>query len=195
MKSLFSLALIACLTFGSITNAQETTSSTNEGTKNFRFQPVVLIIGAVALHMDFQVADQWTIGPELFVWKYDSDYEDATLDDYEVSIFSGGVRGNWFKNGVFNDGLYVAPSVTYYNIEATGSATGASADGKANGVLVGALVGYGWFWRSFNQMLGAGLSTAIGDNDATITDSNGNKEDVDTRRTGFSFEYTLGWTF
>ncbi len=195
MKSLFALALIAFVTsFGPFARAEE--SSMNDGTKNFRFDPIFLLLGAVNVHLDFKVNNEWTVGPELTAWKFSGDFNTSSADKYDVTLFSGGIRGNWFKNGTFNDGLYLAPFASYYNIDVTvNSSSSNSANGKASGVSVGGLVGYGWFWKSFNQMLGAGLSSVVGDHKATVTDASGVKEDVDTPRTGFTFEYTLGWTF
>lgn len=198
MKSRF-ICIVLTLTslFSTVSFAAEDSSASSGNTMNFRFDPVPLVIGAVFAHLDVQVSENWTVGPALKYWKITFDFDDSTTDEYEVSFFAAGARANWFKNGAYKDGLYLGPSVSYYNVKASSDdSLGGTDEDETSGVLVGGLVGYGWFWSSFNQMLGIGVVTSVGKSKTTVTDSNGQEEDVDTSYgTGLAFEYTLGWTF
>lgn len=80
-----------------------------------------------------------------------------------------------------------------FNMSST-NASGTSS-GQASGFFLSCLAGYGWFWSSFNQMLGAGLAMGLGDTTISVTNSSGQKESVSVWGAGFTVEYSLGWTF
>lgn len=162
---------------------------------NFRFNPLGLVIGAIGVNFDIAVTDDWTVGPEGLYWhlKFDNN---SSFNDFEISAFSVGARANWFKNGVFTDGLYVGPSVKYFSIKATSTdaTTYLDREGTASALAAVCLVGYGWFWDSFNMMLGGGLSLPLGNNKVEVTDAAGVKREESVGG-GFAAEFTLGWTF
>src|SRR5262249_20509216 len=149
------LALIALLALP-LANA----NAASGDAMNFRFSPIGLIIGAINVGMDFQVNENWTVGPELTYWRFAvSSTKNATFnEDFEITAFGGGTRANWFRNGVFTDGLYVGPHLDYASVKVTGrDVYGADVEASWSGVIAGCLVGYGWYWDSFNIMLGGGI--------------------------------------
>ena len=187
------LILLTVLLSTSQAFAQSGMNST--GSKyNFRFSPLSLLIGVANVSLDVTIAPDWTLGPSLSYAKFKIDANGNNGTSYDVNLASAGVRANWFRNGVYTDGLYVAPFVTYLktSIEASGTTT---VTGDAAGVAFGGIVGYGWFWNSFNMMLGAGAAAATGESNMVVTDNNGNRTDVPNRGVGLTGEYTIGWTF
>lgn len=166
------------------------------GEYNFRFSPVVLLIGAVDLNFDIQVSPEWTVGPSLTFWKFELNSTGTFTEKYSVSAFAFGARGNWFKNGVFTDGLYVGPSLQSAKVKVETRDSIGAVTGEANILIASGIVGYGWFWDSFNMMLGGGLAVGMGGSDVTVTDSSGTTTTVKSRPTGsLALEYSLGWTF
>jgi hypothetical protein len=190
------LILLTILLSTSSALAEGETSSS--GAKyNFRFSPLGLIVGLASVSVDIAIHPEWTVGPEFSYAKFNvstSGINNTSTSTLDVNVASAGLRANWFKNGVYTDGLYVGPFARYAttNINATGATT---VTGKTSGVAVGSLIGYGWFWNSFNMMLGAGAALAAGDSNMVVTDSNGNQTTVPNRGAGLAAEYSLGWTF
>jgi hypothetical protein len=163
---------------------------------NFRFSPVGLIVGSINVNMDFKISDEWTIGPQLEYWHFTLGSDDVLLtSDYNITAIGGGIRANWFPNGVYTSGLYVGPSVSYTSVKLTTSDKYGSVTGSVGAPLVSCLVGYAWFWSSFNIMLGGGLSTSIGETQVKVTDSSGTTVSVSDNLTGLDIEFSLGWTF
>ncbi len=191
MKSV--LILIMVLLSTSSVFAQAVTS-TESSKYNFRFSPLALILGIASATLDVVIYPDWTVGPELFYAKFKVNVSGGTGTTYDVNLASAGVRANWFKNGVYTDGLYVGPFVRYAktSIDASGTTT---ITGEAAGVAIGSLVGYGWFWNSFNMMLGGGAAVAIGDSNIVVTESNGKRTEIPNRGAGFAGEFTVGWAF
>lgn len=163
-------------------------------TMNFRFSPIGLLVGQVAVDLDYKVADNWTVGPEVAYMHSSVSETDALTSNIDITGYGAGARANWFKNGTYTDGLYVGPSLTYVSVKATASDAFGNISGSASAVVLSALVGYGWFWDSFNMMLGGGAAVPLGNNQVTVTDSNGNqiKSNVSS---SLALEYSLGWTF
>jgi hypothetical protein len=191
MKRVF---LILALVFSG-TSVLALNSSPDSGSKyNFRFSPINLLVGSAVIALDFQLNDQWTLGPELSYWNASLTLNRTTGQKIDVNMSSIGARANWFKNGIYTDGFYIGPFARYSktSINATGSTT---ITGDASGVTAGSLFGYGWFWESFNMMLGGGGALATGQSTLVVTDSSGNRTEVPDRGIGLALEYTLGWTF
>ena len=188
-------ALILVTVLLSVSGAFAQSGMNSTGSKyNFRFSPVALLIGIANVSLDVVISPEWTLGPSLSYAKFKIDAKGNSGTSYDVNLASAGVRANWFKNGVYTDGIYVGPFVTYLktSIGATGTTT---ITGDAAGVAFGSLVGYGWFWNSFNMMLGGGAAVATGESNIVVTDSNGNRTDIPNRGVGVTGEYTIGWTF
>ena len=185
---LFTLLLSSTAAFA------QSAMNTSGSKYNFRFSPIGLLVGLASVSLDVAITPEWTVGPELSYAKFKLNASGTNQTSFDVSLASAGVRANWFKNGVYTDGLYVGPFVRYAktSIDASGSTT---ITGESAGVAVGSLVGYGWFWNSFNMMLGGGAALATGVSNMVITDSNGNRTEVPNRGAGFAAEYSLGWTF
>lgn len=165
---------------------------------NARLGALGLLIGAFDVKLDYAANNQWTVGPELFSWKFKMSAESGTTQaDADLSAFGLGVRANWFKNGTYQDGLYLGPSFNYFSFNATATdSLGASAEGSANGWVAACVVGYGWFWQNFNMMLGGGLSIPFSGGDVSVTDSTGQTTKYKTSKNGsLAVEYSLGWTF
>lgn len=161
---------------------------------NFRFSPLGLVLGIGNASLDVAINSDWTVGPELSYAKFKLDASGGGGTTYDVNLASAGVRANWFKNGVYTDGLYVGPFLRYAKTS-VGSTGATVVTGETAGVAVGSLVGYGWFWNSFNMMLGGGAALAMGESNMVITEANGKRTEIPNRGAGFAGEFSLGWTF
>lgn len=163
---------------------------------NFRFSPIGLIVGAVNVSLDFAVAPEWTIGPTGSYWHRSLSSDSAYFsEDYKVTSYGVGARANWFMNGVYTDGLYVGPSIIYASTNLTTNDGTGEVTGSASGLFAQGLVGYGWFWDSFNILLGGGATVGLGDTKITVVESNGRRSEVSTAISGLALEFSLGWTF
>ena len=165
-------------------------------TFNFRFSPILLLVGAAAVNLDIAVTDSITVGPQLFLWNLNlKQTSGASQYDYKIKATGFGARLNWFSNKVYNDGMYLGASVSTSSVTIDEKTT--STTGEGSSTSIAGLVGYGWFWNSFNQMLGAGFSSSTGDTKIKIKDSNGVTTDEVTSPSAanFALEYSLGWTF
>lgn len=165
-----------------------------ESPANVRFGPLSLLVGFTNLTLDFAVGDEWTVGPEVSYWRLkissSSGYSDADITSWGV-----GARANWFKNGRFTDGLYLGPSLSYQSFEMKAkNSDGESASASRTSPVAALLVGYGWFWDSFNIMLGIGPQVALNAGEVVVRDSAG-KEQRRNVGTSVAGEFTLGWTF
>lgn len=166
----------------------------NNNTSNFRFSPLGLLIGDVSIDYDIKVDPNWTIGPELSYLSMSLDEGSSFTSNFNITGYSFGARANWFNNGTFTDGLYVGPSIAYASVAVKTSDVNGNITANASGVVTSCLVGYGWFWQSFNMMLGGGLSLSSVDK-ITVTDSSGNTTSASTGETGLAAEWSMGWTF
>jgi len=187
------IAAVAAISSPALAQDEAGESSSGSGnTFNARFSPLGLIIGSFNLTLDIAVGEDWTVGPQLSYTDFSVGNEDAR---FENEGYSAGVRANWFKNGVYTDGLYLGPSITYSKVEATYTDTdGRALTGSAKGPAVSLLAGYGWFWDSFNIMLGLGATANLGDKFVKIRDRFGD-EKTSKASTALAGEFSLGWTF
>lgn len=156
--------------------------SASANSTNIRFNPLGMLVGYINANVDFKVGSSWTIGPEVGYLNWD-------FSDTSVSATKFGVRANFFLGGnAFEDGWYIGPFAMYVSAEGKDDITSDTA--KATGTIIGALFGYGWFWNSFNMMLGLGFQSYNINAEATTT------VDFDSvNRTGAAFEWTIGWAF
>lgn len=167
-----------------------------DDTMNFRFSPIDLLVGSMAIGFDYVIAPEWTLGPEINFWNFNVDSNSSLLSEYKVKSFGIGARANWFYNGVYTDGLYLGPALTYRSVNIETRDSGGKITADASTMVLAGMVGYGWFWESFNIMLGGGLAVPVGDTKIEITDSTGRKESVNYQRFGsLALEFNLGWTF
>ena len=167
-------------------------------TLNFRFSPILLVVGFAAINVDYAVAPNWTVGPQLHYWNFNlKNTNSDTFDEIKINAFGAGVRANWFKNGNYTDGLYVGPALIYSSVKVTGTdALGIDYEGTGSGAFLSCLVGYGWFWDSFNMMLGGGATAGLGDTKVKVKDSLGNEDEYNSNPGGgLALEFSLGWTF
>ena len=163
---------------------------------DFRFSPLGLVVGSINLDFDIAITPDWTIGPALQYWHLKINSGSDFTSSFDITAYAAGVRANWFYNGVFTDGLYVGPSAKYANVTLNTTNSSGSVSGNINGFLAGCLVGYGWFWDSFNIMLGAGANIGIGNSgNITVTGSSGNQTTTSTSLSGIDLEFSLGWAF
>ncbi len=177
-------------------NSINLTHATTEDTSNFRFNPMAILIGGLTLITDFKIADQWTIGPELSATSFKLTSTSGPSEDTSVQTYSIGARGNWFRNGVFNDGFYVGPFVTFASAKARLDDTNGSVAKYKSAFFGGAVGGYAWFWKSFNAMLGGGLTLPLGTAKVEVENSRGARTDAYINGTGVAIlEVSLGWTF
>lgn len=162
---------------------------------NIRANPLGLIFGTLDLGFDITLNGQWTIGPMLRYASRSGDLDDGRTN-YAVHYLGVGARGTWFRNGVFRQGLYAAPTATYVNagVKLQDSKT-PTTEYSASGLMVGGLVGYGWFWDSFNVMVGGGADVTLGPQQIRVRDSSGRSNTVGATLAGLAFETSLGCTF
>lgn len=115
--------------------------------------------------------------------------------DVTVSGANYGVLGTWYQGGVYTDGWYVSPGISTGSVKA--ESADAAGDLKADGtVTLGRVVaGYGWFWDSFNMMLGVGGNAALGDSKVTFKDTTGNQVEETNLYSSWTAEYKIGWSF
>ena len=160
---------------------------------NIRFSPLGLIVGSFDLTLDVPVSTNWTLGPQLSYTHLSLGTNDT---GFSIKGYSAGLRANWFNNGVFSSGLYVGPSLVYDDLTVTyRQSDGTSGDAKTSGLGAAVLVGYGWFWDSFNIMLGGGLQTHFQNASVTVTNPDGSQHTNSNLGTGLTGEFSLGWTF
>lgn len=164
---------------------------------NIRAQAIHLLIGAASLSFDYKIHPEWTIGPTATYWRYsmssDSNY---FIEKYDVTYFALGVKANWFPQGVFNDGLYIAPNLSYVSAKVqTKDTAGDPVTGTGSVTMLGGLVGYAWFWENFNMMLGGGAKLGLGNTKVEVKSASGTEVSVTSPVAGFDFEFTVGWTF
>lgn len=193
------LLLVVALLMASPVWAAESNKSgaTSSGeTVNIRFNPLLLLLGLNG-EADFAVDPDWTIGPSLTYYHLKTPSNSSLyMSDFELNGYDVGVRANWFRDGVFQSGMYVGPSVHYANITVTGTdSSGVTRTGTASPILATAVVGYAWFWNTFNMMLGGGGTVPLGNSKVTITDSTGKNTDYPINLAGLALEFTLGWKF
>ena len=185
--------VLAVIVLASLALVSNRASAEGSGDQfNFRFSPVGILFGSLNANLDIAVSNTWTVGPQLGYSRFKFGTSDSNFD---ITGYSIGARGNWFKNGTYTDGLYLAPAVSYQRVSGHYNRTnGSQTDVSANGPNVSFIVGYGWFWSSFNMMLGIGGQAQLGDSSVTATNSDGSQSSTKIG-TGVTGEYTLGWTF
>lgn len=160
---------------------------------NARISPIYLLVGGVGLNFDYKINANWTVGPEVYYASYKLKLSST---DLTVTGYGFGARANWFQNGVYTDGWFVAPMAAYSAAKASGTdVNGVSVEATGSAFLVGAVGGYGWFWDNFNIMLGGGLALPIGDSKVEAKDSNGNRAEGKVTGSGVLIDFTLGYTF
>lgn len=163
---------------------------------NIRFEPLRWAVNNFSINvLDIKVSSNWTVGPELGYLKYSVSSAGNSSSKIYVDTSFIGVRTNWFKNGVYTDGLYVAPFARFVKTDIS-APSGSTIAGKASSSVLGCFIGYGWFWNSFNMMLG--ISPVIGSSwsPVVVTDQTGfNTNHLSDRFADAAGEYTLGWTF
>lgn len=186
------LILTLCLLLNPLAHSEGASSNT----MNLRFSPLGLVVGAIGIQLDFKIHSEWTLGPALSYWHVKLDSDPALFtSQYDVTASTFGARANWFKNGVYTDGLYVGPALEYASVKVKTNDSISTVSATGTALMLSGLVGYGWFWESFNMMLGGGLGVALGGADVEVTDSSGSKTKVKSPASGLALEYSLGWTF
>lgn len=161
---------------------------------NVRSEPLRLLGNATLnIVLDIKVSSNWTVGPELGIEKYSVTEAAPRSSKIYVDTSFIGVRANWFKNGVYTDGLYVAPLFRSANTKIT-APSDLTVTGATAGTLFGCFVGYGWFWDSFNMMLGLGPVMGSSHQSVKISGQSGTNHLSDHLALALG-EYTFGWTF
>ena len=160
---------------------------------NVRINPLGVLVGSISLNLDVAVLPRWTLGPEFKYWNLRTKSNDG--NSYDVFALGGGVRANWFKEGVFTDGLYVGPSLSYARtaLKVKNSAGELSYDDSS--LILSSVVGYAWFWSSFNIHLGGGANVNLGNDNIQVKNTDGSTSRVRTSVTGLTAEFSLGYTF
>jgi hypothetical protein len=167
----------------------------SEDKYDFRFSPIGLVVGAIDVNLDIAIDPNWTLGPQIGFLHHKFRSDPSFTTDYDVKAFMLGARANWFRNGNYTDGLYVGPSLSFAGVKVETSDSNGPESASVSALLASCLVGYGWFWDSFNIMLGGGLTLGLGQSNVDITHSDGTKTSIATNIGGFDVEFSLGWTF
>src|SRR4051812_17648942 len=71
---------------------------------NVRISPLGPIINYWNLDVDFRVNEQWTVGPTATYFSIRYTGLSGYPDDIKVKAWAAGVRANWYREGVFNEG-------------------------------------------------------------------------------------------
>lgn len=170
--------------------------ATNDDSYNFRFSPIGLIVGSVAVNLDAKIDPQWTIGPQLGYWHHRFGSEYGFTSDFTVDAFELGARANWFRNGVFKNSFFIGPALSYAQVKVTTTDSNRTpVAASISTVVASCLFGYAWFWDSFNIMLAGGGQVGLGNNSVELTNADGSKTTTNARVAGLSAEFSLGWTF
>lgn len=163
---------------------------------NFRINPMAAMMGGLTITTDFKIAEQWTIGPELSLTSFKLTSNAGPSEDTSIQTYSIGARANWFQNKVFNDGFYVGPFVTYASAKARLDDVNGSVSNRESTLFGGAIGGYAWFWKSFNVMVGGGLTIPFGTSKVEVENSRGARTDAYINGSGVALlELSLGWAF
>ena len=163
---------------------------------NFRFNPMVVFMGGLTVATDFKISEQWTFGPELSLTSFKLTSTSGPSEDTAIHTYSITARGNWFRSGVFNDGFYVGPFVSFASAKARLEDVNGSVTKERTAVFGGAVGGYAWFWKSFNVMVGGGLTLPFGTAKVEVENSRGARTDAYINGNGVAIlEVSLGWTF
>lgn len=178
------------------TPSGSTTGDSKAASINVRVSPLGLLIGYFNVDVDFKIGDQWTIGPTLSYWSFDTG-SDSVFRTGRVESKSIGARANWYQKGVFQDSLYFSPVLQFISATFTGTSrsSGASISSSASLPVASALVGYHWFGKSFNTSLGAGLGFGLGTSKVKATDGTNTVESDISRNVGFALDFMVGIVF
>jgi hypothetical protein len=176
---------------------QKSSAAQSSDFMDLRLYPLTVFLGGLSADLDFRLNDQWTLGPSLGYWRFNLDQTSGFTSSFTATVLRAGVRANWFKNGTFTSGLYLGPSIDYTMVKVSTSDASGTITATGNTLAVTGLVGYGWFWNSFNMMLGAGAALALGPTKIDVSNTNGSSSNsVSTQSgAGLALEYTIGWTF
>jgi hypothetical protein len=169
--------------------------ASDSDTMNVRISPLLLLAGGISAHFDYKIDPNWTIGIEGYYYHATVNQTGDLTSDVSINSFAGAVRANYFFNGTFKDGVYLAPSIGDEGVTATSSDITGSLSANVNIPYVGLLVGYGWFWDNFNVMLGLGFKAPLGNSKIVVRDQAGNNEASATVGIGLDAEGSIGWTF
>lgn len=189
------MKFIAIRIFSTLVLILSWSSAHAQNQMNLRVNPLGLLLGGIDATLDFKYDENWTIGPKLSYMSFEASRSGSFTEDFSIKGYSLGARANWFKNGVYTDGLYVGPDLSYSYVKVSSSDTSGTVTAEGQGLYATGLVGYGWFWQNFNMMLGGGLTAGLLGTQVKVKDSNGNETKVSVRSGGLALEWTVGWTF
>lgn len=193
-KSILVLAIAVSMTLPAAAKTGPTNPSKFSGSNgyNFRISPLSLLVGGIAANFDMAINSEWTVGPTVSYLNWKIGKGSTLSEDISLSAYSIGARANWYKNGVHSDGMYLAPALVY----SAATATAGTSKGEASGLFLSGVIGYGWFWDSFNMLLGGGFSTGLGNSKVQVKDSaTGQTTETSLQNGGLALEWTTGWTF
>ena len=186
------LSLLFCGTFASAEWREQV--SNHRG--NVKVSPLGLLIGYYNIDLDFAMDDHWALGPTLSYYSWNFGLNSSS---FKATSYAVGARGSWFSHGVYQDGLYISPILSYVGASVSGTSGTTSASGSASAVSVSGLVGYHWFWDTFNMNLGVGYSAILGNVQVTATASDGStySSNVSTSNAsgGLALDFMMGILF
>jgi|GEM_PF-7048074 len=152
----------------------------------------------LGMALDFKISRTWTLGPEADTgYAGQTNYGGITVQN---SLYSLGGRAHWFRQGVYNSGLFISTGARVQSVNLSeGRPDGVRATKNRTGALIDGLVGYGWFWKSFNMMVGAGYLYYLNSPELEYSYDIANGGSVTASRNNFEngakVDFSIGWTF
>jgi hypothetical protein len=163
---------------------------------NVLANPFYLLIGSFAGELDFQINENWMIGP---TFTYASLSISGASSSISYKAFGVGGRARWYAAGNFVDGWYVSPGLGYASVDAsTKDSSGQNISASATGLSANLGGGYHWFWEQMNLTLGAIVGLPLGQSKVTLQRANGTTEDVSFTGSNvlpFGIDFNVGFTF
>lgn len=156
---------------------------------NFRFSPILLLVGAIHGVVDYKVTNNVVVGGEIMTWN-------LSFSDYTFKASGFGASAKYYFDQAYVDGWYAGGRFVSSSFEATAKdSLGNKESASASGTSFGAIGGYHWFWDSFNLNLGATIvSSSVTSVD--VKDSNGVVvRKVDNPGASAGLDFMLGFTF
>jgi hypothetical protein len=182
LKLIFSTALItALLPFSAHANTDDNWNITTN--------PLGLILGVNA-NLQYKIADNMTIGPDL-------SFVSFNIDSVKASGLGIGITGDYYFDQAFKTGWYASAGLGYETIAVDYTDIDNNKfSARVNNFTVKGLGGYKWFWgRSFNLTLGLGLAANFPSKRDITSDDGSETKSVPLSAISLAGDASIGWTF
>jgi hypothetical protein len=163
------------------------------------FLPLDLLFGQFSFGLDTRLSEHWTLGPELGYWKNNTGQikGSSDVDSSKIDAWRYILRGNWFYNGTYNNGMYIAPLFGMISSSVSGRWTDGTSFGASKiATYGGILIGYAAFGKTFGANFGIGYSTKLTGKYAEMQFHDGGWVRTKPPNTiGLMFEYAVSWRY